>query len=59
MCEIVFGYISGISHVTEIASIEDPEVIKQILAHLQRKAESKEYNLLPESRAPPQKSLFG
>jgi ribosomal protein S27E len=42
-----------------IASIEDPVVIKLILAHLQRKAESKEYNLLPESRAPPQKSLFG
>jgi hypothetical protein len=42
-----------------IASIEDPVVIKQILAHLERKAESKEYNLLPESRAPPQKSLFG
>jgi len=44
-----------------IASIEDPAVIpkafaaltgqalKQILAHLERKAESKEYNPLPES----------
>ncbi len=42
-----------------IASIEDPVVIKQILAHLHRKAESKEFNPLPESRAPPQKSLFG
>ena len=54
-----------------IASIEDPAVIpttlaalagqalKQILAHLERKAESKEFNLLPESRAPPQGSLFG
>jgi hypothetical protein len=42
-----------------IASIEDPVVIKQILAHLQRKAESKEFNPLPESRAPPQGSLFG
>ena len=42
-----------------IASIEDPAVIKQILAHLQRKAESKEFNPLPESRAPPQGSLFG
>ena len=40
-------------------SIEDPVVIKQILAHLERKAESKEYNPLPESRAPPQGSLFG
>jgi len=54
-----------------IASIEDPVVIptalaalagqalKQILAHLERKAESKEFNPLPESRAPPQGSLFG
>ncbi len=42
-----------------IASIEDPAVIKQILAHLERKAESKEFNPLPESRAPPQGSLFG
>ena len=41
-----------------IASIEDPAVIKQILAHLERKAESKEYNPLPESRAPPQTGLF-
>ena len=42
-----------------IASIEDPVVIKQILAHLQRKAVSKEFNPLPESRAPPQIGLFG
>ena len=42
-----------------VASIEDPVVIKQILVHLERKAESKEFNPLPESRAPPQKSLFG
>ena len=42
-----------------IASIEDPVVIKQILTHLQRKAELKEFNPLSESRAPPQKSLFG
>ena len=34
-----------------IASIEDPAVIKQILAHLERKAESKEFNSLSESRA--------
>ena len=32
------------SAVKVIASIEDPVVIKQILAHLERKAESKEYN---------------
>jgi hypothetical protein len=42
-----------------IASIEDPAVIKQILAHLERKVESKEFNPLPESRAPPQIGLFG
>ena len=42
-----------------IASIEDPAVIKQILAHLERKAVSKEFNPLPESRAPPQEDLFG
>jgi hypothetical protein len=29
-------------------------MIKQILAHLERKAESKEFNPLPEGRAPPQ-----
>ena len=42
-----------------IASIEDPAIIKQILAHLERKAEAKEFNPLPESRAPPQIGLFG
>jgi hypothetical protein len=42
-----------------IASIEDPVVIKQILAHLERKAETKEFNPLPENRAPPQEALFG
>jgi hypothetical protein len=36
-----------------LASIEDPAVIKQILAHLEKKAVSKEFNPLPESRAPP------
>ena len=35
------------------------QALKQRLAHLQRKAESKEFNLLPESRAPPQEDLFG
>ncbi len=42
-----------------VASIEDPVVIKQILIHLERKAVSKEFNPLPESRAPPQIGLFG
>jgi hypothetical protein len=36
-----------------IAGIEDPVVIKQILAHLKHKAESGEPEVLPESRAPP------
>jgi hypothetical protein len=45
--------------VKAIASIEDPAMIKQILAHLERKAESKEFNPLPESRATPQIGLFG
>jgi len=44
---------------TSDRSIEDPAVIKQILAHLKRKAESKEFNPLPENRAPPQIGLFG
>jgi hypothetical protein len=42
-----------------LASIKDTAVIKQILTHLERKAESKEFNPLSESRAPPQKNLFG
>jgi len=42
-----------------IASIEDPVVITWILAHLERKVEPKEFNPLPESRAPPQIGLFG
>jgi chorismate mutase len=40
-------------------SIEDPAVIKQILARLQKKEEPKEFNPLPESRAPPQTGLLG
>jgi hypothetical protein len=32
-----------------IASIEDPAMIKQILAHLERKSESKEFKPIPES----------
>ena len=42
-----------------LASIEDPVVIKRILAHLERKTEPKEFNPLPECRAPPQPGLFG
>lgn len=36
-----------------IACIEDPEVIRKILAHLKHKAETNEPSPLPESRAPP------
>ncbi len=42
-----------------LARIEDPAVIKQIRAHLQRKVESKEFNPLPERRAPPREDLSG
>ena len=52
-CDVCGGAVKVIS------SIEDPVVIKQILAHLERKAESKEFNPLPESRATPQGSLLG
>jgi hypothetical protein len=38
-----------------IACIEDPEVIKQILDHLEQKAETSESRALPERRAPPVK----
>ncbi len=41
--------------------IEDPVVIKQILAHLKHKAEASETRALPESRVPPvglQSGLF-
>jgi len=36
-----------------IASIEDPAVIKQILAHLDQRVASSEVARLPQSRAPP------
>lgn len=36
-----------------IVCIEDPIVIKQILDHLEHKAEASELRALPESRAPP------
>jgi hypothetical protein len=36
-----------------IACIEDPAVIKKILAHLDRKDAPQQTGLLPEGRAPP------
>ncbi len=42
-----------------IACIEDPAVIKQILAHRDDRIPATETNRLSESRAPPQRSLFG
>ena len=41
-----------------IASIEDPAVIRKILAHLDKNATSAETGLLPDCRAPPRTSLF-
>ncbi len=41
-----------------IASIEDPEVIRKILAHLDEKVTPTATGLLPESRAPPATGLF-
>ncbi len=42
-----------------IACIEDPVVIKKILVHMQEKLPARAALLLPDSRAPPQSSLFG
>lgn len=42
-----------------IACIEDPVVIRQILAHLEKAGAAENTSLLPESRAPPQANLFG
>jgi len=42
-----------------IACIEDPVVIKKILVHLQEISLTRAALLLPDSRAPPQSSLFG
>ena len=42
-----------------IACIEDPVVIKKILTHLEGKLPARAVHLLPDSRAPPQSSLFG
>ncbi len=41
-----------------IACIEDPVVIEKILTHLDQKRASTEPLVLPQSRAPPQSSLF-
>jgi len=41
-----------------IACIEDPVVIKTILAHLGKKAPMDSGGLIPDSRAPPQARLF-
>jgi hypothetical protein len=41
-----------------IASIEDPAVIRKILAHLDEKAAPAGLGLLPECRAPPAAGLF-
>ena len=45
-------------HVKIIGCIEDPAVIKRILAHLKGKEPSAELAMLPEERAPPQARLF-
>ena len=41
-----------------IACIEDPEVIRKILAHLDEKVTPTGADLVPESRAPPATGLF-
>ena len=42
-----------------ITCIEEPVVIKKILMHLEEKLPTRAALLLPDSRAPPQSSLFG
>jgi hypothetical protein len=42
-----------------LACIEDAVVIKKILMHLEEKAPTQAALLLPDSRVPPQSSLFG
>ena len=42
-----------------IACIEDPVVIKKILTYMEDKLSARVAPLLPDSRAPPQSSLFG
>ena len=46
------------SPVKVIASVEDPEAIQKILAHLKKKDEPQEPVQLPDARAPPQGRLF-
>jgi hypothetical protein len=46
------------SFVKVIASIEDPEVIRKILAHLDKKVTPTGTGMLPETRAPPATGLF-
>jgi len=41
-----------------VASIEDPAVIRKILAHLDQKVSLQQAACLPESRAPPSTGLF-
>ncbi|HIN93013.1 MAG TPA: hypothetical protein EYM99_09360 [Alphaproteobacteria bacterium] len=41
-----------------VACIEDPVVIKTILAHLEKKAPMDSGAQIPNSRGPPQASLF-
>jgi hypothetical protein len=41
-----------------IASIEDPVVIRKILAHLDQKVSLQQAGCLPESRAPPRTAVF-
>ena len=41
-----------------IASIEDPQVIRKILAHLDKKGTPTGTGMLPETRAPPAAGLF-
>ena len=43
----------------DIACIEDPVVIKKILTYMEDKLSARVAPLLPDSRAPPQSSLFG
>ena len=46
------------SFIEAIASIEDPEVIRKILAHLDKKVTQTGTGMLPETRAPPATGLF-
>jgi hypothetical protein len=45
--------------ITSDRCIEDPVVIQKILNHLKEKGEYQDAFRLPESRGPPQTSLFG